>query len=84
MNVRLSKKAAKYLRSLDTKTQERLKSALRELSFEPMRGDIALIVGQRNVYRDRVGDFRLLFTVHKEDDVIIIDKIAPRGEAYKN
>ena len=84
MNVRLSKKATKYLSRLDTKTQERLKTALRELSFEPMRGDIMPIAGQRNVYRDRAGDFRLLFTVYKEDNVIVIDKIAPRGEAYKN
>ena len=33
-------------------------------------------------YRLRVGDFRFLFTKHDND--LIIAKISPRGDAYKN
>ena len=37
--------------------------------------------GLDNGYRLRVGDLRVLFSI--EDDIIYIDNIIPRGQAYK-
>ena len=37
--------------------------------------------GVDNGYRLRVGDLRVLFSI--EDNIIYIDNIIPRGQAYK-
>lgn len=45
-------------------------------------GDIKRLSGLKNEYRLRVGDLRVLFT--KENDIITINDILPRGQAYNN
>lgn len=44
-------------------------------------GDIKKLQGIENGYRLRVGNLRVLFSI--EDDIIYIDNIIPRGQAYK-
>ena len=46
--------------------------------------DCKKLVGYRNVYRIRIGDYRAFFTFHIEiiNDTIIFRYLVPRGEAY--
>jgi mRNA interferase RelE/StbE len=37
----------------------------------------------RSGYRLRVGDWRVIYEINKDQVVIIVMKIAPRGEVYK-
>lgn len=37
----------------------------------------------REGYRLGVGDWRVIFEIHKEDVVIKVLKVAPRGEVYR-
>lgn len=37
----------------------------------------------RDGYRLRVGDWRIIYEVHKKEVVIIVLKVAPRGEVYR-
>lgn len=76
MQIEYKKKAVKYINSCDKDTKNRLKNAIENLPF----GDIKKLVGFENEYRLRVGDLRVLFT--KENDVITINDILPRGQAY--
>ena len=39
------------------------------------------LAGLENDFRLRVGDLRILFSI--EEDIIIINDILPRGQAYK-
>lgn len=80
MRFKLSNEAKKYIDSLDKETIKRIYTALRDLTKDPPKGDIKPLKGQQG-YRLRVGELRILFT-HK-DNTVNIDKIAPRGEAYK-
>lgn len=34
-------------------------------------------------YRLRVGDWRVIYEINKDEVIIIVMKIAPRGEVYK-
>ncbi len=76
MRIEYKKKAVKYINSCDGNTKKRLKEAIEKLPF----GDIKKLTGFENEYRLRVGDLRVLFT--KENDVIVINNILPRGQAY--
>lgn len=78
MRIEYKKKAVKYINSADKPTKKRLKEAIEKIPF----GDIKKLSGFENEYRLRVGDLRILFTV--ENDIITINDIKPRGQAYKN
>ncbi|MDE7267947.1 MAG: type II toxin-antitoxin system RelE/ParE family toxin [Lachnospiraceae bacterium] len=65
------------MNSVDKSTKKRLKDAIEKIPF----GDVKKLQGAENGYRLRVGDLRVLFTL--ENDIIFIDNIIPRGQAYK-
>lgn len=76
MNIEYSKKAVKYINTLDRPTKQRIKNTVEKLPI----GDIKKLKGVENGYRLRVGDLRVLFSI--EDNNIYIDNIIPRGQAY--
>lgn len=77
MQIEYKKKAVKYINSCDRATKQRLKIAIEKLSL----GDVKKLAGLENDFRLRVGDLRILFSI--EEDIIIINDILPRGQAYK-
>ena len=77
MKIEYSKKAVKYVNSVDKLAKKRLREAIEKIPF----GDIKKLQGIENGYRLRVGNLRVLFSI--EDDTIYIDNIIPRGQAYK-
>jgi len=83
VRINYTKQALKYLSKLDRPTIQRIKNAIVQLSHEPPEGDIKPLKGQENIYRARMGDYRILFEIDADTGMIMIRKIAPRGEAYK-
>lgn len=77
MHIEYSKNAVKYINASDKPTKRRLKEAIEKIPS----GDIKKLQGIDNGYRLRVGDLRVLFSI--EDDIMYIDNIIPRGQAYK-
>lgn len=77
MQIEYKKKAVKYINSCDRATKQRLKIAIEKLPL----GDVKKLAGLENDLRLRVGDLRILFSI--EEDIIIINDILPRGQAYK-
>lgn len=72
-----TKKAMKNIKSLDVRVKERVKEGIEKIPF----GDIKKLQGYSNVYRLRIGDYRVIYEI--QDENIIIDAILPRGGAYK-
>lgn len=78
MNITYSKKAVKVINRMDTITKQRIRKAIEQLP----EGDIKLLQGHVLTYRLRVGDWRVLFS-YPENDTILVEKIGPRGQVYK-
>lgn len=74
-----SKSSFKVYEKQDKKTQERL---LRAISQLPMGTDIKKLQGLE-MYRMRVGDMRVLYTIDDVVMVISIENIDNRGDVYK-
>jgi mRNA interferase RelE/StbE len=78
--------AEKSYLKLDKKTRRRIKRSLLELekSENPlMHSNVRPLIGKlRGDYRLRVGDWRVLFTPEKDQKVIHVYAILPRGDAY--
>ena len=55
---------------------------LRELEDDPFPRGVAKIRGRGDTYRIRVGDYRILYEVLREEGLVLVDKIDHRGGAY--
>lgn len=79
-NINLTKKAEKFIKKQDKDTQKRLIKAIIELP----EGDIKKLKGMDEVYRLRVGDFRVLFERNDNELIIVVIDIGNRGQIYKS
>ena len=73
------KAALKFIKKQDKKTQERLLKAINQL---PDGTDIKKLQGIE-MYRMRVGDMRVLYTINDVVMIISIENIDNRGDVYK-
>lgn len=80
MKVSLDKKFLKKLKKLDKKTQIRILAKLKMLE-EGKRLDIIKLEGFENIYRLRIGDFRIKMYI--EGDKAIAFDVERRGRAYR-
>ena len=82
MEVRLSRKAHKILKTLDRSIRSRIVERLLELEENPYPGDGIKVHGMEGVYRIGVGDYRVLYEVRRKEGVILVVKIEHRKHAY--
>ena len=79
MQIIYSKDATKAIAKMDSKQKLRVRQAVEKLP----QGDVKKVQGRRiETFRLRIGDFRILYSFC-DKNTIIIEKIAPRGQAYK-
>ena len=80
MKFLYSRTCIKYLQKLERSVAHKIIEAIEKLPFE---GDINKLKGKKvkNIYRLRIGKFRVIYSSEKE--VIKIIKIDTRGDVYK-
>ena len=78
--VKFSKEAAKQYKKLSKEYKTLVDIALYRLS-ESLELDLKPIEGERDVYRVRIGKYRVL--LRKFDKTILVFRISTRGGAYK-
>lgn len=75
----ISKKAKKFIDKLPSKDKLRIVTAIEKL---PDIGDIKSLSGYKDVYRLRVGDYRIIYTVEHEQLIICVVNAGNRGQIY--
>lgn len=86
MQIKYSKKAAKYINGLDRPTKQRMKTAIEGLTAEPPIGDIKALQGFTDGRkRLRVGKYRIIYNYLPDGEIIVlyIMNIDSRGDIYK-
>ena len=78
--VFLHKKAQKKLEKFSDR--ERIRTHLRTLERFPDSGDLIRI--EDGIYRMRIGEYRALFKVYDEENIIVVINIDVRGRIYKS
>lgn len=76
----IEKRAEKFIRKQTKDNQARL---LRAIYALPFSGNIKPMVGQKGLYRLRVGDFRVIYTVEQEIVTVRVLDAGNRGDVYK-
>ena len=79
--VELSRDAAKFLKKLDKKTFYRMQGVIELLSQNP-RPPKSKKLTNKNYWRVRVGDYRIIYEIHDKNLIIVVIKIANRRDAY--
>ena len=76
--------AAKALLKMPRNTAQMILEKLAQVAIDPFASipDAKKLQG-RPGYRLRVGDWRVIYEINQDEVVIIVMKIAPRGEVYK-
>jgi len=81
--IEISRSAEKQLKKLDRKEQERVVRAILLLADDPRPRGSRKLSGYDDVFRIRVGRYRILYSVASGKLVIIILKIGHRRDAYR-
>lgn len=82
MEIILNKQAIKFLKRQEKAFQLRVYEALKGLKEKPPIGDIKKLKGIDNMYRLRIGTYRIIFTVDFQKETINILAINNRGDIY--
>ena len=56
---------------------------IQELKGEPRPNHSRKLRGQNNIYRVRVGNYRILYSIEDKHLIIIILKVGHRGDVYR-
>ena len=81
--VEVSRTAEKQLRKLARDDQERVVRRVLLLAEDPFPPGTRKLTGYDDVYRVRVGRYRILYSVSRRRLVIVILKIGHRKDAYR-
>lgn len=63
--------------------QARLVRAIDSLARDPLAGDVKTLAGLSDVWRIRVGNYRILFALNPSDRSVTVTRIAHRPAVYR-
>lgn len=77
--VEIGKKAQKFIKKLPVLDRERVLRAIYKL---PDGTDILKLKGRENLYRLRIGNYRVIYTVDDGKLIVIVIDAGNRGQIY--
>jgi mRNA interferase RelE/StbE len=78
-----SPSAAKDLRDLPKQIQQRIDEKFVSLAQDPRPFGSIKLKGADDLYRFRVGDYRVIYEIADEKLIVLVIKIAHRKEVYR-
>ena len=75
--------ADRQFRKFQTFIQRRLKPHIDALAIDPRPEGTVKVKGEPDLYRIRVGDYRIVYYVWDRDRRVLVAKIAHRREVYR-
>jgi len=82
--IRFDKPAEKFIENADKILAKRLLDKIEELKTNPFPREAEKVKGYKNnVYRVRVGKYRILYVVFIKESLIAVTEIDKRGRIYE-
>ena len=75
--------ARKELAALSLPLQKRIDTRIRALSENPRPNGVTKLAGDENLYRIRVGDYRIIYQIQDKALLVLMIKISHRREVYR-
>ena len=83
-NIIITHSAQKAIKKLDENTRIRILKRMKEMQKWPFTGDVKPLKGLPGEWRTRVGDWRIIYSVDRDQLIVMILKVAHRGDVYKS
>ena len=81
--VQLAPAAQRQMRGLPQAVQGRLLPRIADLSSEPRPQGCKKLRGEAELYRIRVGGYRVIYAIDDDALTVMVVKVADRKEAYR-
>jgi len=82
-SVEFGSDAKKFLKKAERQIAERIVKRIRKLREDPFPSDVKRVVGKKDkIFRVRVGDYRIQYSVIYERNLIFISDIDKRERAF--
>ena len=81
--IEISRTAERQLRKLPRNDQERIARTILTLAIDPYPRGARKLAGYDDVYRIRVGSYRVLYSVSTTTLVVIVLKVGHRKDVYQ-
>ena len=82
-SIYFARSARKELETLDSNTVERILPKIVSLSKEPRPKGCRKLKGNRELWRIRIGKYRIVYSINDKDRIVDVIVIRHRGGAYK-
>ncbi|UCF47513.1 MAG: type II toxin-antitoxin system RelE/ParE family toxin [Myxococcales bacterium] len=82
-NVELTRTAEKQLRRIAKRDRKRVVEAIQGLAERPRPRGARKLQGYDDIYRIRVGQYRIVYEVFEDRVVLIVLKVGHRKDIYK-
>jgi mRNA interferase RelE/StbE len=81
--VEISPSAKRQLATLPRKIQKQLSRRIDSLAINPKPSGIKRLQGNKELFRIRAGDYRVIYTVEDQRLTVLVIKIGHRREIYR-
>ncbi len=81
--IRINRSAAKELKRIEKKDQQRIVERIQKLSNDPRPPGCKKLSGEEK-YRIRQGSYRILYQIFDELVIIVVVRIAHRREVFRS
>lgn len=82
-SIRLEKRALKCIEKINPAHRKKIKLKISALSLRPRPRGSKKLSGIDSIFRNRQGNFRILYQVNEVDKIITILQIADRKDIYR-
>ena len=82
--ITFSRSARKELERLPRQLVERVFPKIESLAFQPRPAGCKKLKGAQNLWRIRVGDYRVVYSVNGSSRIVDITAVRHRSEAYRD
>ncbi|MEA5448643.1 type II toxin-antitoxin system RelE/ParE family toxin [Leptolyngbya sp. CCNP1308] len=81
--LRFVKRAAKQFQALPEQAKRRIQPKIDALATEPRPTGVTKLSGEDNLYRIRVGDYRILYAIEDDQLLVLVVALGHRREIYR-
>lgn len=81
--IEFTPRAERELKALDRSIQTRLARRINSLAENPFPQGIKKLAGEDDLYRLRVGDYRIIYQVQRKRLVVLVVGVGHRGDVYR-
>lgn len=82
--IELKPQAQKFIEKQSRKIQRQLVAKIEALQKDPRPAQSKLLHSEKQIYRVRSGDYRIIYQIKEAKLLVLIAKVGNRKDVYKN